>query len=111
MSDDLIERLRYGCVYRPRRWSGDTHTDLGGTINEDATDAVMAEAADEIERLEEAARRLDVLLGVCSNAVRSGIDSWCGVHRCFVPDDLPQGQRVCEVRWVLGQIAGSGTDR
>lgn len=45
MSDDLIERLRGGCVCRARRWSGDTHDDLGGTVDEAATDALLAEAA------------------------------------------------------------------
>lgn len=52
---DLIERLRNGCVNHPRRWSGDTHADLGGSVDEPATDAVMAEAADAIESLSTAA--------------------------------------------------------
>lgn len=45
------EDLRNGCVYHAKRWSGDTHADLGGTIDEAATDALMAQAADEIDRL------------------------------------------------------------
>ena len=43
--DDLIERLQAGCVYRPKRWSGDTHDDLGGPIDEAATESLLAEAA------------------------------------------------------------------
>lgn len=46
----LIEKLRAGCVLRPRRWSGDTHADLGGSIDEAATDTIMAEAADALEQ-------------------------------------------------------------
>ncbi len=51
MSTDLVSRLRHGCVMHPRRWSGDTHDDLGGSIRESETDAVMAEAADYIDTL------------------------------------------------------------
>ncbi|WP_293705505.1 hypothetical protein [Stenotrophomonas sp. UBA7606] len=43
--------LRHGCVQRPKRWSGDTHDDLGGSVDEAATDALMAAAADAIDRL------------------------------------------------------------
>lgn len=63
MSDDLIERLRYGCVYHPKRWSGDTHADLGGAVSEEATDAVMFEAADEIERLRRLLNEYENLYG------------------------------------------------
>ena len=35
----------------PRRWSGDTHDDLGGSIREAETDALMAEAAELIDTL------------------------------------------------------------
>lgn len=47
--EDLIGKLRNGCVLRPKRWSGDTHDDLGGSVDEAATDALMAEAADALE--------------------------------------------------------------
>lgn len=43
--------LRHGCVLHPKRWSGDTHGDIGGSVDEDATDTLMAAAADEIDRL------------------------------------------------------------
>lgn len=43
--------LRHGCVQRPKRWSGDTHDDLGGSVDEAATDALMGAAADVIDRL------------------------------------------------------------
>ena len=49
---DLVDRLRDGVVYHPKRWSGDTHDDLGGSVNEVKTDATMFEAADEIDRLQ-----------------------------------------------------------
>lgn len=47
----IAERLREGIIYHKKRWSGDTHTDMGSSVDEDATDAVMAQAADEIDRL------------------------------------------------------------
>jgi hypothetical protein len=50
---NIQETLRDGCVLHPRRWSGDTHTDLGGSVDEDATDEVMRIAADYIDFLEE----------------------------------------------------------
>ena len=50
---DLIEKLRGGCVVRPKRWSGDTHDDLGGSIDEGATNALMAEAAAALEAARE----------------------------------------------------------
>ena len=58
MREDLIERLREGCVLHPKRWSGDTHDDLGGSIKEAATDALMAEAAAALEAAREDAERL-----------------------------------------------------
>jgi hypothetical protein len=49
----IQERLRYGCVYRAKRWSGDTFTDLGGgDVDEPATDEVMTVAAAYIDCLE-----------------------------------------------------------
>ena len=54
---DLIERLRDGCVLRPKRWSGDTHDDLGGSIDEAATDALLREAAAALEAAREDAQR------------------------------------------------------
>jgi len=48
---DLSARLRQGCVVHARRWSGDTHDDLGGTIREAETDSLMGEAADCIDTL------------------------------------------------------------
>src|SRR5690625_425587 len=47
--DVLIERLQAGCVYRPKRWRGDTHDDLGGPIDEAATESLLAEAAEALE--------------------------------------------------------------
>ena len=41
----LAERLEGGAIERPKRWSGDTHDDLGGSVDCDATDTMMAEAA------------------------------------------------------------------
>jgi len=49
----LTERLSAGCVVRPKRHSGDTHVDYAtGYIDEEATNALLQEAADEIERLQ-----------------------------------------------------------
>lgn len=40
----IVSLLDLGCVYHDKRWSGDTHADLGGAINEEATDALMRDA-------------------------------------------------------------------
>lgn len=52
MSDDLVKRLRYGIVEHRKRWSGDTHADLGGSVDYDATTDMLSDAADRIEELE-----------------------------------------------------------
>jgi len=57
MSDYLIalpDRLRVGIIEHPKRWSGDTHDDLGGSADYDATDTLMEEAADALTALIEA---------------------------------------------------------
>lgn len=54
MSDNEIRmsaELRGGCVHHRKRWSGDTHADLGGSVNEAGTEALMSAAADTIDRL------------------------------------------------------------
>ena len=52
MSDDLVTRLREGVIEHRKRWTGDTHDDLGGSVDCDATDTLMMQAADRIEALE-----------------------------------------------------------
>jgi len=52
MSDDLVKRLRYGLIEYPKRWSGDTHSDMGGSVDYDKTYALLDEAANRIEALE-----------------------------------------------------------
>ena len=52
MSDDLVTRLRYGIIEHRKRWSGDTHADLGGSVDYDATTDMLHTAADRIEELE-----------------------------------------------------------
>jgi hypothetical protein len=47
----LIDDLRSGAIEHKKRWSGDTHFDLGGSIDREATEMLMAQAADGIERL------------------------------------------------------------
>lgn len=42
----LVERLREGCILNQKRWSGEPTP-----VNEEATDQLLREAADEIERL------------------------------------------------------------
>lgn len=52
MSDDLVARLREGCVLLPKRWSGDTGSDRPyGLLDEEETDGLMRAAADRIEEL------------------------------------------------------------
>ena len=47
---DLIARLSNGWVTRPKRWSGDTHHDFPyGSLDDEATDLLMKEAADALE--------------------------------------------------------------
>lgn len=82
---DLIERLRNGCVNHPRRWSGDTHDDLGGSVDEPATDAVMAEAAAALEAAMRDTARLEAL----ANGARV-IQAWSNPDRLAIklPDTL-----------------------
>lgn len=49
---ELIKKLKRGCVYHEKRWSGDTHSDMGGTINESETDNLMQQAAEHLERFQ-----------------------------------------------------------
>lgn len=43
----LVGNLRDGCVLRDKRWSGDTFSDFAsGEVDDEATDAIMNEAAD-----------------------------------------------------------------
>lgn len=48
----LVDELRNGVIEHKKRWSGDTHSDLGGSVDCASTDALMDSAADEIERLQ-----------------------------------------------------------
>lgn len=48
---DITDRLRGGIIEHRKRWSGDTHADLGGSVDYVATEALMDCAADEIARL------------------------------------------------------------
>lgn len=57
-NNELAKELREGCKYKPRRWSGDTHDDDGGLVDEGATDALMLAAADIVERASELQRAL-----------------------------------------------------
>lgn len=57
----LINKLREGVVEHPRRWSGDCHSDLGGSADYEATGRLMDRAADEIERLRAALIRIQDL--------------------------------------------------
>lgn len=54
MTDTIQERLRAGTIEHPKRWSGDCHSDLGGSVDEEATLAMMIEAANRIDELERA---------------------------------------------------------
>lgn len=54
---DVVEKLHEGIVEHPRRWSGDTHADKGGSADYEATRALMNEAAYEIECLRDIALR------------------------------------------------------
>ena len=50
---DLTDRLRDGCVLRDKRFSGDTFEGYpGGDIDEDATKALMNEAAEALRDAE-----------------------------------------------------------
>ena len=80
---DLLARLRAGTVQRPKRWTGDTHGDLGGTCDEEATDALMVEAADEIERLRSIAA---YLLSMVDHAQKHG--------EGFDPEDLAEIEKA-----------------
>lgn len=58
---DIVERLKYGVIEYPKRWSGDTHTDLGGSVDYEANKKMMDEAAAEITRLRAKVAKADEL--------------------------------------------------
>jgi hypothetical protein len=56
---ELIKLLWDGCVIKPKRWSGDTHSDSEtGVIDENATDKLMRDAADALFQSEARAGEL-----------------------------------------------------
>ena len=55
-NDELISLLRQGTVQKPSRWSGDCGEP--NQCDENATDALMARAADKIEQLEKIVEKL-----------------------------------------------------
>ena len=60
---DLIARLNNGWVTRPKRWSGDTHHDFPyGSLDDEATDLLMKEAADALEAAQAAIEQLRLKL-------------------------------------------------
>lgn len=82
---DIVERLRDGAILHPRRWSGDCHSDLGGSVDEAATDALMSEAAAEIARLRAEVERLKA----------EAFDAW-GRKEAALADRAAIAQRVAE---------------
>lgn len=52
----LIEDLENGCVYMPKRWSGDCGE--FSRVDEDATDRLIWKAAERIKNLETALRQI-----------------------------------------------------
>ena len=52
------DELRAGCIQSPKRWSGDCGEH--SRVDESATDKLMIQAADEIDRLREIAHRARV---------------------------------------------------
>ena len=73
-SDDLIEQARAGAPLRPKRWSGDTHADLGGSIDEDATDELLNALADEIKRLRSALRQHETFAEIVLQYLREELE-------------------------------------
>ena len=74
MSDDLVKRLRYGIVEHRKRWSGDTHADLGGSVDYDATTDMLHEAAKRIEALEAKLAKKDGCLDETYRRWKNGAD-------------------------------------
>ena len=52
----MIKKLREGCIYSKKRWSGDTGEH--SLVDENATDALMKEAANQIQKLEDALKAI-----------------------------------------------------
>lgn len=52
----LIDDLENGCVYHPKRWSGDCGE--MSSVDEERTDALLLQAAKRIKKLEAALERL-----------------------------------------------------
>ena len=74
--EGLVEALRYGCVLHPKRWSGDTHDDLGGSIDEAATDALMAQAAAALAEAQAEVAALRERIAQPADAVREAFERW-----------------------------------
>ena len=93
----LAERLDHGTVDHAKRWSGDTHDDLGGSVDCDATDALMGEAAAtlraqaaEIERLQDSLdllRRQHAVTDQCLGNLLATIHRDGGHHRAENGDE------------------------
>lgn len=62
MNDDLIKRLRDGVVEHDKRWSGDTHDDLGGSADYEATETIMEDAAAALSEAQATIARQQVML-------------------------------------------------
>lgn len=65
----MSAELRGGCVHHLKRWSGDTHADLGGSVNEAGTEALMSAAADTIDRLTAERDVVQELLAIANDLV------------------------------------------
>lgn len=106
--------LRHGCVQRPKRWSGDTHDDLGGSVDEAATDALMAAAADAIDRLtaerDAAVAERDAVRNAIGNDM---LKSYIEKHGDPVPLvlELEEAQRKLSVAVANGNALVAALDR
>lgn len=95
----LLANLRSGVIYRPKRWSGDTHDDLGGSIDESDTHSLMQKAADAIERLAKTGPAVEGWLPI--ETAPRGEDvlfytqQFGEVSLGFCPEDAPEGGAVC----------------
>lgn len=83
----LTNTLRVGCIYRPKRWSGDIHSDNpSGCIDEEKSDKLMGLAADEIDRLE---RQIET--------ITKGVDYWSYCTDLGMRDSCPEKvEELCD---------------
>lgn len=67
---NIEEQLFNGIVEHPKRWSGDCHSDLGGSCDYEATEKLMEQGSAEIARLSAEIERMRICITRCQWALQ-----------------------------------------